>query len=179
MNVGVANSDQNPNTSWLNSKGIWFTYVIFTMTMHLILLSFPFLTTAMSWTLTNVCHNVVGYFSFLWVLIIVYCLVQDLYRIYHTRTTLCCIQPYFLKSKHCIPVTFKHDYKDRHIKCSITENNLVMENRQSNGPFPLLELWKRLRLMIKQAPLYLLVSFHQHRLFTFTLPYILPFRIKI
>jgi hypothetical protein len=59
MNVGVANSDQNPNTSWLNSKGIWFTYVIFTTTMHLILLSLPFLSTAASWTLTNVLHNVV------------------------------------------------------------------------------------------------------------------------
>jgi hypothetical protein len=60
MNVGVAHSEQNPNTSWLNSKGIWFTYIIFTFTMHLILLSLPFLTTATAWTLTNVLHNVVS-----------------------------------------------------------------------------------------------------------------------
>ncbi len=60
MNVGTATSEQNPNSSWLNSKGIWFTYVIFTFAMHLILLSLPFLTTAMSWTLTNVCHNLVS-----------------------------------------------------------------------------------------------------------------------
>lgn len=60
MNVGVANSEQNPNVSWLtNSKGIWFTYVIFTFTMHLILLSLPFFSTAVAWTLTNVCHDVV------------------------------------------------------------------------------------------------------------------------
>jgi hypothetical protein len=62
MNVGVASSDQNPNTSWLNSKGIWFTYVIFTAMMHLIFLSLPFLTTAQSWTLTNVFHNVLGFY---------------------------------------------------------------------------------------------------------------------
>ena len=59
MNVGVANSEQNPNVSWLNSKGIWFTYIIFTFMMHLILLSLPFLSTAVAWTLTTVCHNVV------------------------------------------------------------------------------------------------------------------------
>lgn len=61
MNVGVAHSEQNPNTTWLNSKGIWFTYIIFTATMHLILLSLPFLTTATAWTLTNVFHNLVSY----------------------------------------------------------------------------------------------------------------------
>lgn len=60
MNVGVAHSEQNPNVSWLNSKGIWFTYVIFVFTMHLVLLSLPFLTTAVAWTLTNVLHNVVS-----------------------------------------------------------------------------------------------------------------------
>lgn len=60
MNVGVAHSEQNPNTSWLNSKGIWFTYIIFTTTMHLILLSLPFLTTPVAWTLTNVFHNLVN-----------------------------------------------------------------------------------------------------------------------
>jgi len=65
MNVGVAHSEQNPNTSWLNSKGIWFTYIIFTTTMHLILLSLPFLTTPVAWTLTNVCHNLVIWNLFL------------------------------------------------------------------------------------------------------------------
>jgi len=62
MNVGVANSDQNPNTKWLNSKGIWFTYVIFTLTMHLIFLSLPFLSTPQAWTLTNVFHNVLAFY---------------------------------------------------------------------------------------------------------------------
>jgi len=62
MNVGVAHSEQNPNTSWLNSKGIWFTYIIFTTTMHLILLSLPFLSTAQSWTLTNVVHNLAAFY---------------------------------------------------------------------------------------------------------------------
>ena len=62
MNVGVANSEQNPNVSWLNSKGIWLTYVIFTFAMHLVLLSLPFFSTAVAWTLTNVCHNVAGFY---------------------------------------------------------------------------------------------------------------------
>lgn len=62
MNVGVANSDQNPNSTWLNSKGIWFTYVIFTFTMHLILLSLPFLSTPVAWTLTNVFHNIIAFY---------------------------------------------------------------------------------------------------------------------
>ncbi|RMZ92864.1 ORM1 1 [Brachionus plicatilis] len=62
MNVGVAHSEQNPNVSWLNSKGIWFTYVIFVFTMHLILLSLPFLSTAVAWTLTNVLHNVAAFY---------------------------------------------------------------------------------------------------------------------
>lgn len=63
MNVGVAHSEQNPNVSWLNSKGIWFTYVIFVFMMHLVLLSLPFLSTAVAWTLTNVLHNVVCFFK--------------------------------------------------------------------------------------------------------------------
>lgn len=62
MNVGVAHSEQNPNVSWLNSKGIWFTYIIFTTTMHLILLSLPFLTTPIAWTLTNVFHNLIAFY---------------------------------------------------------------------------------------------------------------------
>jgi hypothetical protein len=63
MNVGVANSDQNPNTSWLNSKGIWFTYAIFTIIMPLIFLSLSiseFLSTPVAWTLTYVFHAVVS-----------------------------------------------------------------------------------------------------------------------
>ena len=67
MNVGVAHSEQNPNTTWLNSKGIWFTYIIFTAIMHLILLSLPFLTTATAWTLTNVFHNLVCFILFLFI----------------------------------------------------------------------------------------------------------------
>ena len=60
MNVGVAHSEVNPNSSWLNSKGTWLTYVIFTLILHFVLLSLPFLSTPVAWTLTNVLHNCVS-----------------------------------------------------------------------------------------------------------------------
>jgi hypothetical protein len=63
MNVGVAHSELNPNCSWLNSKGTWVTYIIFTLMLHFVLLSLPFLTTPVAWTLTNVLHNCVSFIS--------------------------------------------------------------------------------------------------------------------
>jgi hypothetical protein len=61
MNVGEAHSETNPNSSWLNSKGTWLTYVIFTLILHFVLLSLPFLSTPVAWTLTNVLHNCVSF----------------------------------------------------------------------------------------------------------------------
>lgn len=63
MNVGVAHSEVNPNSSWLNSKGTWVTYIIFTLILHFVLLSLPFLSTPVAWTLTNVLHSIVSYNS--------------------------------------------------------------------------------------------------------------------
>ncbi len=59
MNVGVAHSDPNPNTSYFNSKGMWLTYVIVVAMLHYVFLSLPFLSVAWSWTLTHVSHNLV------------------------------------------------------------------------------------------------------------------------
>ena len=60
MNVGVAHSEPNPNSTYFNSKGMWVTYVLVVAFIHYVFLSLPFLTVAMSWTLTNVIHNVVS-----------------------------------------------------------------------------------------------------------------------
>ena len=59
MNVGVAHSEPNPNTSYFNSRGIWLTYVIVVVILHYVCLSLPFLTVGMAWTLTSLLHNLV------------------------------------------------------------------------------------------------------------------------
>jgi hypothetical protein len=62
MNVGVTTSYANPNSVYFNSKGMWLTYIIIVGFVHYVLLSLPFLSVAMAWTLTNVIHNVVSSF---------------------------------------------------------------------------------------------------------------------
>lgn len=59
MNVGVAHSEPNPNTSYFNSRGIWLTYIIVIVILHYVCLSLPFLTVGMAWTLTSLLHNIV------------------------------------------------------------------------------------------------------------------------
>ena len=59
MNVGVATSDPNPNSTYFNSKGMWLTYILVVAFIHYVFLSLPFLSVAMAWTLTNVMHNMV------------------------------------------------------------------------------------------------------------------------
>ncbi|KAM4797098.1 ORM1-like protein 2 [Rhinophrynus dorsalis] len=61
MNVGVAHSEVNPNTRVMNSRGIWLAYIILVGFLHIILLSFPFFSVSVVWTLTNVIHNLVMY----------------------------------------------------------------------------------------------------------------------
>jgi len=59
MNVGVAHSDPNPNSTFFNSRGMWVTYVLIIFIVHYMLLCLPFLSVAAAWTLTNVIHNAV------------------------------------------------------------------------------------------------------------------------
>jgi len=59
--------EANPNVSWLGSRGMWLTYGIGVTMLHLFLLSVPFLTIPMAWTLTNLIHNTCN-FIFLHVL---------------------------------------------------------------------------------------------------------------
>ena len=62
MIVG-GHGDVNPNSSWLNGKGLWLSYGLGVLLLHLILLSLPFLSTAVAWTLTNLIHNLVLHFD--------------------------------------------------------------------------------------------------------------------
>ncbi|XP_022258396.1 ORM1-like protein 1 [Limulus polyphemus] len=57
MMLGGTPGPTNPNSSWLSSKGMWLTYGVGILGLHLVLLSFPFLSVAWAWTLTNVVHN--------------------------------------------------------------------------------------------------------------------------
>lgn len=60
MNVGIAQGDHNPNSSWLNSRGVWLTYIILVFVLHFILLSIPYISTPVAWTLTTTIHNIVS-----------------------------------------------------------------------------------------------------------------------
>ncbi|KAJ8367638.1 hypothetical protein AAFF_G00314250 [Aldrovandia affinis] len=64
MNVGVAHSEVNPNTRVMNSRGIWLTYALGVGMLHIVLLSIPFFSVQVVWTLTNVIHNL-GMYVFL------------------------------------------------------------------------------------------------------------------
>ncbi|GFU22915.1 ORM1-like protein 3 [Nephila pilipes] len=57
MMLGGTPSEVNPNSLWLNSRGMWLSYLIGILLLHLVILSFPFLSVAWVWTLTNVAHN--------------------------------------------------------------------------------------------------------------------------
>lgn len=59
MNVGVAHSEVNPNTRVMSSRGIWLTYALGVGLLHIVLLSIPFFSVPVAWTLTNVIHNLV------------------------------------------------------------------------------------------------------------------------
>nr|XP_051705316.1 ORM1-like protein 1 isoform X1 [Oryctolagus cuniculus]XP_051705317.1 ORM1-like protein 1 isoform X1 [Oryctolagus cuniculus]XP_051705318.1 ORM1-like protein 1 isoform X1 [Oryctolagus cuniculus] len=64
MNVGVAHSEVNPNTRVMNSRGMWLTYTLGVGLLHIVLLSIPFFSVPVAWTLTNIIHNL-GMYVFL------------------------------------------------------------------------------------------------------------------
>jgi len=61
MQAGTSNQVSNPNTIVWNSPGIWVTYVLAIGLVHMVLLSIPWFSTSMSWTLTNALHGVSMY----------------------------------------------------------------------------------------------------------------------
>lgn len=60
MNVGTAHSEVNPNTRVMNSRGMWLSYILGIGLLHVILLSIPFASVPLVWTLTNLIHNLVS-----------------------------------------------------------------------------------------------------------------------
>lgn len=60
MMLGGTTGEVNPNSGWLNSRGMWLSYLLGVLILHIALLSIPFLTTAWAWTLTCVVHNLVS-----------------------------------------------------------------------------------------------------------------------
>lgn len=60
MQAMTPTSIPSPNASWLNTRGMWLGYLTSVAILHFILLSFPFISTPMAWTLTHVVHNLVS-----------------------------------------------------------------------------------------------------------------------
>jgi len=58
----LASGHGNPNSTWLQSRGFYLFYLIFLSTFHLILLSLPFISTALAWTITNLSHNLASFY---------------------------------------------------------------------------------------------------------------------
>lgn len=56
----VLSTSSDMNMYWLNSKGMWLGYLTTVVILHMVLLSMPFLSTALAWTLTHVIHNLVS-----------------------------------------------------------------------------------------------------------------------
>lgn len=63
--IAGGHGDPNPNTSWLDSRGVWLAYILGVLITHLILLSIPFVSIPMAWTITNLLHNAVSETGFL------------------------------------------------------------------------------------------------------------------
>ncbi|XP_029619822.1 ORM1-like protein 3 isoform X3 [Salmo trutta] len=78
MNVGTAHSEVNPNTRVMNSRGIWLSYLLGIGLLHVILLSIPFASVPVVWTLTNVIHNLGR-----GILYSVLCVLQCMYLLLH------------------------------------------------------------------------------------------------
>jgi len=59
MNIGTATSEENPTHVYFGTRGFWITYTIILLFCHLLLLSMPFFSVAVAWTVTCVFHSVV------------------------------------------------------------------------------------------------------------------------
>uniref|UniRef100_A0A1L8DTT5 Putative ormdl family n=1 Tax=Nyssomyia neivai TaxID=330878 RepID=A0A1L8DTT5_9DIPT len=55
--IAGGHGDPNPNTSWLDSRGMWLVYIFIVLCFHIIILAIPFVSIPMAWTMTNLLHN--------------------------------------------------------------------------------------------------------------------------
>lgn len=80
---GGTAGEVNLNSSWLHSRGMWFAYLTGVAIVHFALLSIPFLSVPVVWTLTNLIHNMVQNFVLMRVLSFINlsfsCRVGDVY----------------------------------------------------------------------------------------------------
>jgi hypothetical protein len=54
------NKIENPNSSWLNLRGAWYTNLIITIVLKIAFSTLPGVSTEVSWTLTNLTYNIVN-----------------------------------------------------------------------------------------------------------------------
>ncbi|EDV96624.1 ORM1-like protein [Drosophila grimshawi] len=57
--IAGGHGETNPNSSWLSARGFWLAYFLGLLFVHLLLLSVPFVTIPVAWTVTNLLHNAV------------------------------------------------------------------------------------------------------------------------
>ncbi|XP_053953359.1 ORM1-like protein [Anastrepha obliqua] len=55
--IAGGHGEPNPNATWLSARGMWLAYGLGVLAVHLILLSVPFISIPIAWTLTNLLHN--------------------------------------------------------------------------------------------------------------------------
>ncbi|XP_011188275.1 ORM1-like protein [Zeugodacus cucurbitae] len=55
--IAGGHGEPNPNATWLGARGMWLAYGLGVLTVHLILLSVPFISIPMAWSITNLLHN--------------------------------------------------------------------------------------------------------------------------
>lgn len=58
--IAGGHGETNPNSSWLSARGFWLAYFLGLLLVHLLLLSVPFVTIPLAWTITNLLHNAVS-----------------------------------------------------------------------------------------------------------------------
>ncbi|KAH8329644.1 hypothetical protein KR074_005919 [Drosophila pseudoananassae] len=55
--IAGGHGEPNPNSSWLSARGFWLAYLLGLLSVHLLLLSVPFVSIPFAWTATNLLHN--------------------------------------------------------------------------------------------------------------------------
>ncbi|KAL5292576.1 ORMDL3 family protein [Megaselia abdita] len=55
--IAGGHGEANPNKTYLSAKGIWITYTLVVVSVHILLLAVPFLSISFAWSITNILHN--------------------------------------------------------------------------------------------------------------------------
>lgn len=58
--IAGGHGEANPNKTYLSAKGIWITYTLVVVSVHVILLAVPMVSISFAWTITNILHNLVS-----------------------------------------------------------------------------------------------------------------------